>query len=162
MTPTTSVKQLNRDWKRLADLYAMSQWYEVSSMEQACKVVCSKWLKSDPDDSDSEGENINQNDALEKLQNIRHVSVIIPQIFEDLDDINDKYQGPAKYEVEPAILKKDLQQVIKVCSILNIFLHNKINLIIVQESQFIGYLVNILITMRDCIGNEVIKGHVSK
>ena len=31
--PSTGVKQLNRDWKRLADLYAMSQWYEVSSLE---------------------------------------------------------------------------------------------------------------------------------
>lgn len=108
MSPSTSVKQLNRDWKRLADLYSMSQWYEVSSLEKACKVVCTKWLKNDPDDSDSEIEDTIQNDALDKLQNIRHVSVIIPQIFEDLDDINDKYQGKAKYDVDSAVLKKDL------------------------------------------------------
>lgn len=109
MSPSTSVKQLNRDWKRLFDIYSMSEWYEVSALESVCKVMSGKWLKSEPDESDSEFKDIHENDALEKLQNIRHVSIVIPKIFENLDEINQKYLGAAKYKVEPAVLKKDLQ-----------------------------------------------------
>lgn len=47
--------------------------------------------------------------GFERFQYVRHVSIIIPQMFEDLDEINDKYEMGIKTEVVSTELKKDIQ-----------------------------------------------------
>ena len=49
------MKQLNRDWKRLADIYNLSHWYEVTALDQICAIVQKKWINYDDEDSE-EGE----------------------------------------------------------------------------------------------------------
>ena len=103
------MKQLNRDWKRLADIYSMSQWYEVSALDQICATIQKKWIKYDDEDSE-EGESRDiTNDVFAKFMTIRHVSVIVPQMMEDLEIFNAKYEkGPKTENLNTSELKKDV------------------------------------------------------
>lgn len=50
------MKQLNRDWKRFADIYASCQWYEVGAIEKVCEIVNRKWIKQDLEDDFDEND----------------------------------------------------------------------------------------------------------
>ena len=47
---STTLKQLNRDWKRFADIYAGCQWYEVGAIDKICEIANQKWIKQDIED----------------------------------------------------------------------------------------------------------------
>ena len=68
-----------------------------------------KWIKYDDEDSEA-GESADlSNEVFQKFMTIRHVSIIVPQLFEDLEMFNAKYEKGAKAKIDPAVLKKDVQ-----------------------------------------------------
>ena len=66
--PETTVKQLNRDWKRLSDIYQMSEWYELTAFQEVITIISKKWVKyKDDGDDDSSNDYDDENKAIEKL-----------------------------------------------------------------------------------------------
>ena len=104
--PSTSVKQLNRDWQHFQSIFQMSAWFELTAIQEATSILKHKWLKfKDEEDSDAE-----ENQILEKFQSIRHVSIIVPRLLLGLDKLTQKYASTdAKSKNDPADFKKDLQ-----------------------------------------------------
>ena len=71
------------------------------------------------------------------FQSIRHVSIIVPQLMMKIDQLNVKY-GAIKSKNEPKdakVFKKDLQQALKVTSLLNFYLYNHQNLVLIQKLE---------------------------
>ena len=81
-------------------------------------------------------------------------------MMEDLDEFNTKYEKGTKTDVNPAELKKDIQQLLKITQMLNIFLFNNTNLVIVQETGSLNVLIENLKSIRSMIGNEEILNHL--
>ena len=67
----------------------MSHWFEASAVQKVCNIIQKKWVNYKDDEQGHQEEN----EVLEKFQNIRHVSIIIPQVFEDLENISEKYEA---------------------------------------------------------------------
>lgn len=67
--PSTTIKQLNRDWKRLSDIYQMSEWYDLSAIQEVTRIIGKKWVryKDDGDDDDENDYDDEENKAIEKL-----------------------------------------------------------------------------------------------
>ena len=55
----------------------MSEWYELAAIEEVTRIIGKKWVKY-KDDEDSEDEETVENKTIEKLQSLRHVSIIVP------------------------------------------------------------------------------------
>lgn len=109
------MKQLNRDWKRLADVYNLSHWYEVTALDEICAIAQKKWIKYDDEDSEEGQTAAQSNEVFQKFMSIRHVSIIVPQMMEDLEIINAKYEKGTKTEdLKSSELKKDVQQLLKI------------------------------------------------
>ena len=65
--PSTSVKQLNRDWKGLSEIYQMSEWYDLSAIQEITRIIEKKWVKYEDDETESEGPSAVENKTIEKL-----------------------------------------------------------------------------------------------
>ena len=55
LLPSRTLKQLNRDWKRFQEVFWMSEWYELSAVQEVNKSMTNKWVKyRDEPESDDE------------------------------------------------------------------------------------------------------------
>lgn len=64
----------------------MSGWYDLSAIQEVTHTIGKKWVKyrDDEDDDDENDYDSSENKAIQKLQSLRHVSIIVPQVLSDL------------------------------------------------------------------------------
>ena len=136
----------------------MSEWYDLSAFQEVTRIIGKKWVKytDDGDDDDENDFDAEENRAIEKLQSLRHVSIIVPQVLEDLQQMCEEFKKKDPFKTDASEVKKLIQQTLKICKVLNFFLYNHVNLIMAKETSTLTGLVEALQLIRKFIGNETI------
>ena len=82
--------------------------------------------------------------------------------MQGLKTITKSHESSNQYLIDPTVLKKDIQQVLKICKFVNFFLLNHENIVLSYETGSLIVLIDCLRLMRKVIGNEVVLNVVQR
>ena len=84
----------------------MSEWYELAAFQEVITIISKKWVKyKDDGDDDSSNDYDDENKAIEKLQTLRHVSIIVPQVLQDLNLLCEEFKDKDPYKTKADDIK---------------------------------------------------------
>lgn len=93
------------------------------------------------------------------FSNFKHVSSLIPIVFQQLNQINLKYQSQ---NLDPKHFMKDLQLLFKICKILETFCLNDLNMVLTKDIGGAEIVLQSMVTYKNYIANKIILNLLEK
>lgn len=143
----TTEKQLHEDWLNLMNVCSQMKFYSVTCVQTMVRIVKEKWITNSQELPETDNKKpYKQARTIDTFSEFQHTSPYILHVMDMLTQIIDL----SKQEKKPASLithslENDIDNAMKICYLIELFSHNKLNQMLIEKIKAPSELMYCLI-----------------